>query len=108
MSLKIIISQLYQQAHDLPTRTASQTLEKGLKLEVWCEASEIYLQLSRPDVYPSRAEWKTTVERWPVAATSEPARRVVANRYCLVSVVTPITPLFELPAQHSDESQPYA
>ncbi len=104
MSLQTILATLYTRANSLPGTTATQTLQHGLKLEVWREGSELYLQLSRADVFPSPAEWKTTAARWPVAAQSDPVKRVANNRFCLVSAMPPIAPLFELPVQRSIET----
>lgn len=88
MSLTNIIADLIAVSEAAPGKPQSQTLGKGLKLELTTAALEYALELSREKVYPSAAELKAVLDAWPPPRPHGTAKQIrYKGRYILALVI---------------------
>lgn len=70
ISLTTILDDLVRRAKNAPGFPARQTLGNGLRVDVLVlnyetGQSETFLQLFRPNTYPSHQEWRTVLKNFP-------------------------------------------
>ncbi|MCB9135137.1 MAG: hypothetical protein H6636_06910 [Anaerolineales bacterium] len=83
ISLTTILDDLVRRAKNATGFPARQTLKNGLRVDVLVlnyetGESETFLQLFRPNTYPSHQEWMTVLKNWPYP-------RVLATPYLKLS-----------------------
>lgn len=99
ISLATILEDLVRRAKNAPGFPARQTLKNGLRVDVLIlnyetGESETFLQLHRPNVYPSHQEWQTVLKAFPYPrALTTPATKIHRNGYYLKAFwPTPVEP----------------
>ena len=101
ISLATILEDLVRRAKNAPGFPARQTLKNGLRVDVLVlnyetGESETFLQLFRPNTYPSHQEWMTVLKNWPYPrALDTPYTKLcppTGGRYLKGSWPTPVIP----------------
>lgn len=101
INLATLLEDLVRRAKNAPGFPARQTLKNGLRVDVLIliyetGESETFLQLYRPNVYPSPQEWMTVLKNWPYPrALNTPYTQFcppAGGRYLKASWPTPVEP----------------